>query len=262
MTEHNGDHKGADVRGKVALVTGGAKRVGRAVALNLAERGMDVAITYRSSRDAAQAVVEQIRGMGRQAAAIEADLEQPDVGTQVHRQFERHFDRLDALVNNAAIFWPCRLWQVDAEDYDRFQAVNARGPLLLLRAFVPLLVDHFDEDDPSTTGRVVNFIDIHVMGEPMPGYIAYSASKAALLEITQSAAVELAPRVTVNAIAPGVVAWAEEIDEKQRQQYLARVPLGRAGTPADAAEAVRFLVCDAHYCTGQVIRIDGGRLLK
>ncbi|MFA9478607.1 SDR family oxidoreductase [Phycisphaerales bacterium AB-hyl4] len=246
----------------MALVTGGAKRVGRAVALRLAECGMDVAITYRSSSDAAAEVVNEIRAMGRQAVAIRADLEQRDVGEQVYKQFERHFDRLDALINNAAIFWPCRLWQVDADDYDRFQAVNARGPLLLMRAFASMLADNWDEDDPATTGRVVNFVDIHVMGEPMPGYIAYSASKAALLEITTSAAVELAPRVTVNAIAPGVVAWAEEFDEKQRQQYLARVPLGRAGTPADAAEAVRFLVCDAHYCTGQVIRIDGGRLLK
>lgn len=247
---------------KVALVTGGAKRVGRAVALRLAAAGMHVAITYHTNKDAALEVVEQIRAMGRDAHAFEADLEQRDVGRSLHRQFEQRFDRLDALVNNAAIFWPCRLWKIDADQYDRFQAVNARGPLLLMQAFAPMLGDGWDEDDSTTTGRVVNFVDIHVMGEPMPGHLPYSASKAALLEITQSAAVELSPRITVNAVAPGVVAWADEFDEKQRKAYLARVPLGRAGTPADAAEAVRFLVCDAHYCTGQVIRVDGGRLLK
>ncbi len=110
-------------------------------------------------------------------------------------------------------------------------------------------------------GRIVNFIDIHVLGEPMAGYGAYNASKAALLELTRTAAVELGPAVTVNAIAPGVVAWASDLSQEYREQYLERTPLGRAGTPDDAAEAVRWLVCDAHYCTGQVIRVDGGRWL-
>lgn len=250
------------MQGKVALVTGGARRVGRAVALRLAERGMDVAITYRSSGDAAQQVVEQVRAMGRRAHAFEADLQQPDVGQTVRRRFEQQFDRLDALVNNAAIFWPRPLAQITPADYDQFQAVNARAPLLLIQALAPMLSHHWREDDPTSPGRVVNFIDAHVLGQPMAGYAAYAASKAALRQLTQSLAVELAPRVTVNAVAPGVVAWAEDFDEAQREQYLARVPLQRAGTPDDAAAAVRYLVCDAHYCTGQTLRVDGGRLLK
>jgi len=107
----------------------------------------------------------------------------------------------------------------------------------------------------------VNFIDIHVMGEPLRHYAVYNCSKAALMEITATCAIELAPRITVNAIAPGVVAWAESYDEAMRRDYMTRVPLARPGTPEDAAAAVLFLVRDASYCTGQVIRLDGGRFL-
>ena len=108
---------------------------------------------------------------------------------------------------------------------------------------------------------MVNFIDIHVMGQPLAGYAAYNASKAALKEITMTCAVELAPKVTVNAIAPGVVAWPDSFAPEQRHKYMKRVPLGRAGTPADAAAAMLYLIRDADYCTGQIIKLDGGRLL-
>jgi pteridine reductase len=104
-------------------------------------------------------------------------------------------------------------------------------------------------------------VDIHVMGQTLRSFVAYNASKAALLEITMSCAMELAPAITVNAIAPGVVAWADSYNDEQREQYLRRVPLGRAGTPEDAATAVLFLVRDAHYCTGQIIKLDGGRAM-
>ena len=245
----------------LAIVTGGAKRVGRAVALALAGAGLDVAITYRRSGEAAQQLVEQIESMGRRALAIELDLAQPDAADELAAAVEPRFDRVRALVNNAAIYWPTPLAELDASAYDTFQAVNARTPLLLARRLAPLLAAGFDAARPATAGRIVNFADIHVLGQPRPGYAAYSASKAAVLELTRSLAVELAPAVTVNAVAPGVVAWAQGMSEAGKQAYLARTPLGRPGTPADAAEAVRWLVCDAHYCTGQVIRVDGGRLL-
>ncbi|MEX0886878.1 MAG: SDR family oxidoreductase [Phycisphaeraceae bacterium] len=245
----------------VALVTGGARRVGRAVALALAGAGMDVAITYRQSAGDARRLVDTIEAMGRQALAIEADLAEPDAPEHVARAVEDRFGSLKALVNNAAIFAPTPITALDAATYDRFQAVNARAPAMLTQRLAGLLAAGFREDEPASTGRVVNFVDIHVMGEPTPGYAAYNASKAALLELTRSLAVELGPAVTVNGVAPGVVAWAPGMSEGYRQAYLERTPLGRAGTPADAAEAVRWLVCDAHYCTGQVIRVDGGRLL-
>ncbi len=240
---------------KTALVTGGAKRVGRAVALALAEAGMDVAITWQHSDREARQVVRKIEAMGRRAAMIQVDLADADAAEQVYEQFRGQFGSLYALVNNASIFDPSPLKQVTPAFYDRQMAVNARAPLMLIQKFAPMLASH------NTPGRVVSFIDIHVMGQPLKGYVAYNASKAALQEITMTMAMELAPKVTVNAIAPGVVAWAESYTPKQRELYMRRVPWARPGTPEDAARAVLFLVRDADYCTGQVIRLDGGRLL-
>lgn len=243
------------IEGHIALVTGGAKRVGRTIALTLAKAGMDVAITYRTSDAQAQQVVEQIEAMGRRALAISVDLAQPEAADVVYEQFTKSFNSLYALVNNASCFAPSPLDQVDTHTFDHNMAVNARAPLMLAGAFSPLLVRH---DAP---GRIVNFIDIHVLGEPLKGYAAYNASKAALHEITMSLAIELAPRITVNAIAPGVVAWADNYTPQMKAQYMQRVPLGRPGTSDDAATAVLYLVRDADYCTGQVIKLDGGRSL-
>lgn len=241
--------------GKTALVTGGAKRIGRAIALQLAEAGMNVVITYHSSGEQAQQVVRQIEHTGRRSAAIAVDLASIDAVDHVYNQVIQEFDGLYALVNNASIFESGSIGQIDAQAYDRHMAVNARAPLMLIQKFAPLLSGH------ELPGRVVNFIDIHVMGQPLTGYAAYNASKASLQEITMTCAMELAPKITVNAVAPGVVAWANTYTEQMRSQYLARVPLGRAGTPQDVAQAVLFLVRDADYCTGQIIKLDGGRLL-
>ena len=246
---------------KVALVTGGAKRVGRAVALELARAGMDVAITFQSSRSEAMSVVDEIKNMGRKSAAIRVDFSKPHSTNWVKKKFLRRFDRLDALINCASIFSPTPLAKLTSKEFDRYLAINARSPLFLTQAFAELLGKHFNKHEPASMGRVVNFIDIHVMGQTLRNFAAYSASKAALMEITSTCALVLAPRVTVNAIAPGVIAWAESYTAKQREDYLKRVPLGRAGTPEDAAKAVKFLVCDAHYCTGQIIKLDGGRFL-
>jgi len=249
------------LEGRVALVTGGAKRVGAAIALKLADAGMDVAITYCSSKDEAQEVVERIKAMGREALSIEADFAEPGAIDAVDAAFSGKFARLDALVNNASIFAPASLDEISAETFHRNMTINALAPLLLIQRFADRLGAHHDADDPTSPGRVINFIDIHVMGEPLTGYTAYNASKAALMEITHSLAMELAPRVTVNALAPGVVAWAEQYTEQMKRDYLQRVPLARPGTPDDAADAALFLVRDANYCTGQIIRLDGGRLL-
>jgi pteridine reductase len=243
------------LEGSVALVTGAAKRVGRAVALKLAQAGMDVALTYHTSEAEALEVRDAITAMGRRAIAIAADLGEPGAAERVRSTFDRQFNRLDALVNNAAIFAALPLAEIGAADFDRYMAVNARAPMLLIKAFAPLLAKS------GHGGRVINFVDTHVLGQPLVHHAAYNASKAALLEITRSLAVELAPRIMVNAIAPGVVAWAESFTEGQKEAYLKRVPLERAGTAEDAAAAVLFLVRDAEYCTGQVMRIDGGRSL-
>lgn len=255
MTTTDPQNDRRSIETKVALITGGAKRVGRAVALRLATAGMDIAITFRHSAAEARAVVRQIESLGRRGVAIETDLSDPDCAAQVADQFERHFDRLYALVNNASFFRRGPIEEVSAQTYDRNAAVNARAPLMLIKQFAPGLASH------ETPGRVVNFIDIHVLGQPLPGYVAYNASKAALAEITMTCAMELAPKVTVNAVAPGVVAWADSYTPAERRKYLKRVPMARPGTPEDAAAAVLYLVRDAAYCTGQIIKLDGGRLL-
>jgi len=240
---------------KVALVTGGARRVGRAVALQLAEAGMHIALTYRQSSEEARQVVKLIEKSGRQAVAIQADLSKPDAAEYIHEVFSSHFDSLWTLINNASLFESSPIGEVKVASYDRQMAVNARAPLMLSQKFTPLLAAH------KQPGRIINFIDIHVMGQPLCQYIAYNASKAALQEITVTCAMELAPKVTVNAIAPGVVAWADSYTEEQKHQYMKRVPMARPGTPQDAAAAVLYLIRDADYCTGQIIKIDGGRLL-
>ena len=249
------------LQNKVAIVTGGAKRVGRAIALRLASAGMHVAITYQTSGDEARDVVEQIQMMGRRALAIQVDLAEADGAQQVHDCFIKAFDRCDALVNNASCFDVTPFGKITAESFDHNMAVNARSPLLLMQLFAEMLGSNYDPDDPASMGRIVNFIDIHVMGQPLKLYAAYNCSKAALMEATMTMAMILAPKVTVNALAPGVVAWAESYTEKMRENYMQRVPLARPGTPEDAATAALFLIRDAHYSTGQIIRLDGGRFL-
>ena len=246
---------------KVALITGGAKRVGRAIALTLAESEMDIVFTWNKSQKEAVDLVEKIQSMGRQALSIRVENTDPDAIETLVEKFNQKFNRLDALINNASCFEPSFMGEISRENFDQNMAINARFPLLLTQAFSTKLAENYQPEDPSSTGRIVNFIDTHVLGEPLRDYISYNASKAALLEITNTCALELAPAITVNAIAPGVVAWASSYTEEKKQEYLQRVPLARAGTIEEAASAVKFLVLDAHYCTGQVIQVDGGRHL-
>jgi len=242
----------------VGLVTGGARRVGKAVALAMARAGMDLVVTYHHSGPEARALAAEAAKLGRRCELIRVDLSRPDAADRVDTAFRARFDSLYALVNNAAVFAPTPLASLTAGQFDRHVAVNARLPLLLAARMAPLLRA---AARPGAPARIVNFVDAHVLGQPMRRYLAYGASKAALLQINQMLAAELAPKVTVNAIAPGVIAWAEGLSAGQRRAYLRRVPLGRAGTPAEAAAAVLFLIGEASYCTGQVIALDGGRLL-
>lgn len=246
---------------KVALVTGGARRVGRAVAMTLAHAGMDVAITYHRSAKEAKQVVRQIQRLGREAEAIPADGTQTDAADTIFKAFRQRFVRLDALINNASAFQRSPLGKITPEAYDRDMAVNSRLPLLLIQAFAPMLGAHYRPHDPASAGRVVNLIDTRVMRQPLRGYVGYSASKAALMELTMTCALELAPQVTVNGVAPGAVDWPPHYSDKMKQAYLSRVPLAREGSPKDAATAVLFMVKDAHYCTGQILSVDGGRCL-
>jgi pteridine reductase len=248
------------LKGKVALVTGAAKRVGREVALTLARHGMDVCITYNASGDEARETLAMLRALGVRAEGISADFQEPEAAGLVYHEFQQHFDRCDALINNASHFAPGSITDITYDLWQKNMLINAWSAMSLIKYFSPRLAAHARVDQPASLGRIVNFIDIHVMGQPLKRFVAYNASKAALQEVTLTAAVELAPLVTVNAIAPGVIAWPDGSTQEFEDRYMSRVPLARPGTPEDAAQAVLYLVKDAHYCTGQIIRVDGGRL--
>lgn len=226
---------------KVALVTGAGVRVGAAIARHLAAGGYTVAAHYHSHRP---------RGF---AAALRADLAAPDGPDALARAFRARFDRLDLLVNGAAGFDERRLEATDAAAWDAQLDLNARAPLLLTRALLPLL--------RRARGSVVNVVDVGGGLVPWRGFAAYCASKAALARLTECLALELAPAVRVNAVAPGTVLWPERYPAARRRELASRIPLGRAGTPGDVAEAVRFLA-EAPYVTGAIVPVDGGRHLS
>ena len=241
----------ADGTRRVALVTGGAKRVGRAIVERLAEGGFDVAFTYLLSGHEAEELVRKYEGSPARVVRIPGDLDNPATFVPaVTGEFRRHFDRLDVLVNNASAYEPSPLESVTIEEIRRFNGVHIEAPLLLCQALSPLL--------RASRGHVINMVDL-LAERPWPKYLAYCASKAGLWNLTLGLARALAPEVTVNGIAPGVVAWPDDMPEDERHKYLRRVPLARAGSPADVAKLVHFLVTDGSYITGQVIRLDGGR---
>jgi pteridine reductase len=236
---------------RVALVTGGAKRVGRAIVERLAKGGFDVAFTYLTSDTEAADLRGKLESTGINALGIKADLTHAQrAADTITSAFAGRFDRLDALVNSASLYEPSPLEKVDLTQARRMTAIHYESPLLLCQAFAPML--------RHSKGHVINMLDLMVE-RPWPQYVAYCASKAALWNLTLCLARELAPDVTVNGLAPGVVEWPDDYPESERQKYLKRVPLARAGTPQDVAETVHFLCTAGTYITGQVIRLDGGR---
>lgn len=236
-----------NLSGKIALVTGAAHRLGRAIATALASAGADIALHFGHSVEDALRTAEELRGLGRRVELFQADLAQPEQIRAMFALVHDAFGRLDVLVNSAAVYDRTPIDALTAEQWDRHMAVNARAPALCIRHALPLM---------QAGGSIVNITDISAE-RAWGGYTAYCASKAALTAVTKSAARGLAGRgIRVNAVAPGAILWHDESPE-QREKVLRQVPLKRSGTPEDVASAVVFL-CRSDYITGQTLRVDGG----
>ncbi len=239
----------------VALITGAARRLGAAIARRLHAAGYDVSLHYRHSADEMAALVAELNAARpNSAVAWSAELAEYDRLPELVANTVGHFGRLDALVNNASAFSPTPLGTITPADWDGQFLINARAPLILAQAAAPHL--------KRARGTIVNLIDIYAE-RPLRDHVVYCMSKAALVAGTRALALELAPEVRVNAIAPGAILWPEgDKDEASKSALLARTPLGRIGTPEEIADAVRWLLEGAGYTTGQVVRVDGGRMLE
>jgi pteridine reductase len=238
------------LRGRVALVTGAAKRLGRAVALRLAEEGADVVVHYRSSAAEAQLAVAEIEKIGRRGFAIAADLSSVADIKRLFDETAKHFGRLDVLVNSAANFLPSSIISTTEEVWDSSLGSNLKAPFFCAQAAAPLL--------RRSKGSIVNFADTGgLLG--WPGYIAHSVSKAGVVMLTKVLAKALAPDVRVNAIAPGTITMPGDPPEWE-SDFIKVAPLRRTGAPSDIADSVVFLV-QSQFMTGQTIVVDGGRTL-
>ncbi len=238
--------------GKVALVTGAARRIGADIAVTLHRAGADVVVHYRrSSADAASLVGTLNEHRPASAVAIAADLNQASEIIRLAEAAQAWRGRLDILVNNASSFFPTPLGTVTEADWDDLIGSNLKAPLFLAQALAPAVRE--------AGGNIVNIVDIHGR-RPLRNHPVYGPAKAGLEMLTRSLAKDLAPEVRVNGVAPGAILWPEsELADETKTSILEQIPLGRAGSPADIAACVLFLICDALYMTGQVIAVDGGR---
>jgi len=239
----------------VALVTGAARRIGAAIARHLHAHGYALALHYRHSREPMEALAAELDATRPGSVCVlEADLTQVDHLPELVARVVERFGRLDAVVNNASAFYPTPLDEATPAQWEELLACNARAPFFLIKAAAPLL--------KASAGAAVNLADLYA-DTPLRGHSIYSISKAALVMVTRALALELAPEVRVNAIAPGAILWPEQARDDQRERrLLAATPLARTGHPEEIAEAVYWLLARARYTTGQVLRVDGGRLLQ
>lgn len=238
----------------VVLVTGAARRIGAAIARTLHAAGYDLALHCRRSRAELDALVAELeRARPRSTLALQADLAEIERLPALVDATAQRFGRLDGLVNNASAFHPTPLGTITAAQWDELFAANARAPLFLAQAAAPHLT--------ARRGAIVNLIDIHAE-RPLAQHSVYGMAKAALAMATRALALELAPAVRVNGIAPGAILWPEAGKPPAEQQALiARTPLQRIGDPGDVAATALWLLRDAGFVTGEIIRVDGGRML-
>jgi len=243
-----------NLQNKFALVTGGARRIGKAIALALARSGAHVAITYNTSIDDAQTTLAEIRQSGVKAAAFQCDQTQLESIDALFAALRQEFDHLDILINSAAIMERQPVLEVSATDWERVINTNLRGPFFIAQAAAQWM------RASGQAGSIINLADLSAL-QPWPGYITHVISKSGLVAMTQTLALALAPSIRVNAIAPGTILKPDDWAESRWQQVVETLPLKHSGSVNEVAEAVLFCL-RSDFMTGQVIVLDGGRSLK
>ncbi|HOR28096.1 MAG TPA: SDR family oxidoreductase [Candidatus Sumerlaeota bacterium] len=241
------------LNGHVVWITGAARRLGRAMALDLARRGADLVVHYHHSRAEAEQVAGEIERLGRRVLTVQADLRSVAAIRHCIDRIEHHFGRLDVLINNASNFERVEFDRITEEDWDLSLDTNLKGPFFCAREAARLL-------RRDGGGKIINLADWSAL-RPYRHYAPYMIAKGGIVTMTQVLALELAPEVQVNAVAPGVVLPQPDVAAEAMDKLLRQVPLGRAGSPDDIVATVAFLLEGSDYITGQVICVDGGRLI-
>ena len=241
---------------RLALVTGGAQRIGAAISRKLHAAGYNLALHYRRSQDAAKTLADSLNQERPDSCRLyQADLSSVDEIQAMTAKLIADSPRVELLVNNASSFEPTPLASSSEADFDNMLGANLKGPYFLVQQLLPALQEG--------EGNIVNILDVHAE-HPLTGFSAYCAAKAGLASLTRSLALELAPAIRANGVAPGAILWPGEeaqFDNQAMQDTIERTPLGRLGEPEDIARAVRFLATEAPFITGQVLAVDGGRTL-
>ena len=241
-----------NLAGRAVLVTGAGRRVGRAIALDLGAAGARVAVHYNASATGAHETVRLIKAAGGEARAIMADLCQPEAPATLAAEAAAMFGALDCLINSAAVMERTPFGTVSAASWDAMFAINLRAPFFLSQAAAPYL--------ERANGAIVNIADLAAF-ETWPAYVPHGISKAGVVQMTRSLARVLAPRIRVNAVAPGAVLLPDDWTEEDAARLAATTPLGRIGSPDDVVAAVRYLL-GSDFITGETIIVDGGRHVR
>ncbi|MCA9888476.1 MAG: 3-oxoacyl-[acyl-carrier-protein] reductase [Anaerolineae bacterium] len=243
--------------GKIAIVTGGSRGIGRAIALELGKHGATVVVNYNQSADAAEAVIAEIKAAGGDGMPFQCDVSDADQVTEMFKQVTKTYGQLDILVNNAGVTRDNVIMMLKPDDFDKVIDTNLRSAWLCSKAASRTMMK-------QRSGRIINISSVvGIAGNG--GQTNYAASKAGLIGLTKALAKEIAPRgVTVNAVAPGFIGtdMTSELSDEIKETAISHIPLGRMGLPEDVAKAVAFLASDdAAYITGQVLVVDGGMVM-
>lgn len=244
-----------DLKGKCALITGAAHRIGAAIARQLHAEGMDILLHYRNSKVAAEQLKQELeKKRARSVWLLQADLSQMESYNFLISKAEELYQRLDLLVNNASSFYPTPFGSATEQVWDDLIDSNLKAPFFLSQAAAPLLY--------RSEGCIINLVDIHAQ-RPLKEHPIYSIAKAGNAMLVKSLARELGPVIRVNGVAPGAILWPEQgLTAQEQEEILDRTALKRAGTPEDIARTLLFLYRDATYVTGQILAVDGGRTLQ